>query len=97
VGYKITYPFHALLINCCKDTDIFGKNHIFLQKLCVGLLVFRKNIDDDGGTHNGCDGVQGDDALFAGQEADDIAKKCNDGAAEDGAGHQDAVVGHPEQ
>ena len=55
------------------------------------------DVDDDGGSHDGGDGVEGDDAGLAGQEADGVAEQGDDGAAEDGAGHENAVVGNAEQ
>ena len=51
------------------------------------------DINDDGRTHDRGDGVEGNDARLARQEADGIAQEGNDGAAEYSTRHEDTVVG----
>ena len=61
------------------------------------LVALGNDVDDDGTAHDGGDGIEGDDARLARQEADGIADEGNDGSAEHGAWHQYAVVGSAKQ
>ena len=54
------------------------------------------DVDNDGSTNKGCDGIKGDDTV-AGEEAKDIAQQGDDGTGEHGGGHEEAVVVGVEQ
>ena len=57
---------------------LFGFLPLHLLSIC-SLAAAEDDIDDDGGTDEGCDGVEGDDAKDAGEEAQDVAQQGNDG------------------
>ena len=61
------------------------------------MATAEDDIDDDGGTDEGCDGVEGDDAKGAGEEAQDVAQLGNDGAGEHGGRHEETMVVGMEQ
>lgn len=50
------------------------------------------NVDDDGGTDEGRDGIEGNDACLAGKYADDAAKEGDEGSHENCHGEKLAMV-----
>lgn len=60
------------------------------SELLVSLL--HDDVDNDGGTHNWGDRIQGNDAQRAGKYADDVAQQGDGCSGEDGGRHQVMVV-----
>ena len=59
---------------------------------CSSVPPSDDDVDDDGCSHDGGDGIEGDYSMLSGQEADEIAQQGNSSTAENRGWQQRTMV-----